>query len=91
IGGRAGRFGMHEEGRVAVLDGENINPVRRALTSPPVPPEDPRSWISPNLSHVEAIAQELDTDSLAKVLRTAGQELLRANQTFRMTDLEQRI
>ena len=91
IGGRAGRFGMHEEGRVAVLEGENINPVRRALTTPPVPPEDPRAWISPNLTHVEAIARELDTDSLAKVLRTAGQELLRANQTFRMTDLEQRI
>ncbi|WP_207456481.1 helicase-related protein [Azospirillum sp. SYSU D00513] len=91
IGGRAGRFGMHEEGRVAVLDGESINPVRRALTAAPVPPEDPRPWISPNLSHVEAIAQELDTNSLAKVLRTAGQELLRAHQTFRMTDLEQRI
>jgi len=91
IGGRAGRFGMHEEGRVAVLEGENINPVRRALTTPPTPPEDPRSWISPNITHVEAIARELDTDSLAKVLRTAGQELLRANQTFRMTDLEQRI
>ncbi|WP_298369975.1 helicase-related protein [Azospirillum sp.] len=91
IGGRAGRFGMHEEGRVAVLEGESINPVRRALTTPPVPPEDPRSWISPNLSHVQAIAIELDTNSLAKVLRTAGQELLRANQTFRMTDLEQRI
>ncbi len=91
IGGRAGRFGLHEEGRVAVLEGESINPVRRALTSPPVPPTDPRSWISPNLTHVEAIARELDTESLAKVLRTAGQELLRANQTFRMTDLEQRI
>ena len=91
IGGRAGRFGMHEEGRVAVLEGESINPVRRALTTPPVPPEDPRSWISPNLIHVEAIARELDTDSLVKVLRTAGQELLRASQTFRMTDLEQRI
>ncbi|NYZ15401.1 helicase [Azospirillum sp. RWY-5-1] len=91
IGGRAGRYGMHEDGRVAVLDGESINPVRRALTSPPVPPEDPRPWISPNLTHVEAIAQELDTDSLVRVLRTAGQELLRAHQTFRMTDLEGRI
>ncbi|HYD67994.1 helicase-related protein [Azospirillum sp.] len=91
IGGRAGRFGMHEEGRVAVLDGESINPVRRALTSPPVPPADPRPWISPNLTHVEAIAEALDTDSLVKVLRTAGQELLRAHQTFRMTDLEGRI
>ncbi|WP_029008371.1 helicase-related protein [Azospirillum halopraeferens] len=91
IGGRAGRYGMHEEGRVAVLEGESINPVRRALTSPPLPPDDPRPWISPNLVHVEAIARELDTDSLAKVLRTAGQELLRAHQTFRMTDLEGRI
>ncbi|HEV7372878.1 helicase-related protein [Arenibaculum sp.] len=91
IGGRAGRFGMHEEGRVAVLEGENIGPVRRALTSPPPAPEDPRPWISPNLIHVEAIARELETDSLAKVLRTAGQELLRAHQTFRMTDLEGRI
>jgi ATP-dependent RNA helicase SUPV3L1/SUV3 len=91
IGGRAGRFGMHEEGRVAVLEGENIGPVRRALTSPPPAPEDPRPWISPNLIHVEAIARELETDSLAKVLRTAGQELLRAHQTFRMTDLEDRI
>jgi ATP-dependent RNA helicase SUPV3L1/SUV3 len=91
IGGRAGRFGMHEEGRVAVLEGENINPVRRALTSKPADPEDPRPWISPNYAHVEAIAQELGTGSLAKVLRTAGQELLRAHQTFRMTDLEDRI
>ncbi|EWY36491.1 RNA helicase [Skermanella stibiiresistens SB22] len=91
IGGRAGRYGMHEEGRVAVLEGENISPVRRALTSKPVDPEDPRPWISPATSHVKAIAQELATDSLAKVLRTAGQELLRAHQTFRMTDLEGRI
>lgn len=91
IGGRAGRFGMHEEGRVAVLDGETINPVRRALTTPPVAPEDPRPWISPTLAHVEAIAQELDTNSLVKVLRTAGHELLRAHQTFRLTDLEGRI
>jgi ATP-dependent RNA helicase SUPV3L1/SUV3 len=91
IGGRAGRYGLHEEGRVTVLDGESISPVRRALTTPPVPPEDPRPWISPNRAHVEAIARELDTDSLVKVLRTAGQELLRAHQTFRMTDLEGRI
>ncbi|MDR3517620.1 MAG: SUV3 C-terminal domain-containing protein [Azospirillaceae bacterium] len=91
IGGRAGRFGMHEEGRVAVVEGETINPVRRALTSPPQPPEDPRPWISPNTSHVDAIARALDTNSLAKVLRTAGQELLRAHQTFRMTDLDERI
>jgi len=91
IGGRAGRFGMHEEGRVAVLEGETINPVRRALTSPPAAPEDPRPWISPTLAHVEAIARELDTESLAKVLRTAGHELLRAHQTFRLTDLEARI
>jgi ATP-dependent RNA helicase SUPV3L1/SUV3 len=91
IGGRAGRFGMQEDGRVAVLEGENINPVRRALTTLPEAPEDPRPWISPNLIHVEAIAAELQTESLAKVLRTAGQELLRAHQTFRMTDLEDRI
>ncbi|NUB17504.1 helicase, partial [Azospirillum brasilense] len=90
-GGRAGRSGIHEDGRVAVRGGKNTRPVRAALPTPPVPPEDPRAWISPNLTHVEAIARELDTDSLAKVLRTAGQELLRANQTFRMTDLEQRI
>ncbi|WP_207479011.1 helicase-related protein [Arenibaculum pallidiluteum] len=91
IGGRAGRFGMHEEGRVAVLLGENINPVRRALTSQPQPPADPRPWISPNVGHIEAIASELGTDRLARVLRTAGTELLRAHQTFRMTDLEGRI
>jgi ATP-dependent RNA helicase SUPV3L1/SUV3 len=91
IGGRAGRFGMHEEGRVGVLAGESINPVRRALTSQPPPPADPRPWISPNLGHIEAIADELGTDRLARVLRTAGTELLRAHQTFRMTDLEGRI
>jgi ATP-dependent RNA helicase SUPV3L1/SUV3 len=91
IGGRAGRFGMHEEGRVGVLAGESINPVRRALTSQPPPPEDPRPWISPNLGHIQAIAEELETDRLSRVLRTAGTELLRAHQTFRMTDLEGRI
>ncbi|HYD31747.1 MAG TPA: helicase-related protein [Azospirillaceae bacterium] len=91
IGGRAGRYGWHEEGRVAVLEGESINPVRRALTSKPVDPEDPRSWISPSTSHVEAIAEALGTESLARVLRTADQELLRAHQTFRLSDLDARI
>lgn len=91
IGGRAGRYGMSEEGRVAVLEGETINPVRRALTTPPEPPEDPRPWISPTYAHVAAIAAELETNSLVKVLKTAGHELLRAHQTFRLTDLEDRV
>jgi len=91
IGGRAGRYGMAEEGRVAVMEGESINPVRHALTTPPKAPEDPRPWISPTYAHVAAIAEELETNSLAKVLKTAGHELLRAHQTFRLTDLEDRV
>ncbi|MDE3012418.1 MAG: helicase, partial [Pseudomonadota bacterium] len=74
IAGRAGRYGMGEDGQVGALNPETLAYVRRALSRRPDPvPIHFRyeaNWVI-----VEALARFLDTDRLAEILFYFWREL----------------
>ncbi len=90
IGGRAGRYGQHEEGVVAVLAGGGDPALLRTLMdTDPVPPTDLRPQVSPDRQIVAAIADELGTSSLLETLRRIRGAVLRpGDPNYRLADLE---
>ncbi len=93
IGGRAGRYGQHEEGVVAVLSGGGEPRRLRALmATEPAPPEDLRPLVSPDRRIVQGVAEELGTESLSETLRRISRAVLRPNDpNYRLADLEQQM
>lgn len=69
ISGRAGRFGVHEEGFVAGYD-ERTHYVIRSLLQEKVPPVPPLGFsVAPTLEHLNRIASVTGEQSLSKLLR----------------------
>ena len=89
IGGRAGRYGQHEEGIVAVLAGGGDPARLRALMeTEPAPPADLRPQVSPDRRIVAAVAEELGTTSLLETLRRIRGAVLRpGDPNYRLADL----
>lgn len=70
IAGRAGRFGHQEAGYVAALDVAGIAPLHAALGGAiTAPAADPRFFVRPDLVAIEAMGEEMGTDSLEAILR----------------------
>jgi ATP-dependent RNA helicase SUPV3L1/SUV3 len=90
IGGRAGRYGQHEEGIVAVLaGGGDPARLRSLMDTEPAPPRDLRPQVSPDRRIVAAIAEELGTTSLLETLRRIRGAVLRpGDPNYRLADLE---
>ena len=90
IGGRAGRYGQHEEGVVAVISGGGDPArLRSLMETDPAPPADLRPQVSPDRRIVAAIAEELGTTSLLETLRRIRGAVLRpSDPNYRLADLE---
>ena len=93
IGGRAGRFGKHEEGVVAVLAGAGDPAfVRRLLNAPPAPPAETRPQVQPDADIIAAVAEEIGSDSLFGVLARIKRAVLRKDDpNYRLADLTQAL
>ncbi|MXV36096.1 MULTISPECIES: helicase-related protein [unclassified Saccharibacter] len=93
IGGRAGRFGKHEEGLVCVLDGAGSpNFIRQMLNAPPEPIKELRPLVQPDSDIVQAVAQEVGTQSLYGVLTRIKRAVLRPDDpNYRLADMEQAL
>ncbi len=93
IGGRAGRYGLHEEGVVAVLARGGDPKVLAALMArEPAPPADLRPLVSPDRRIVSGVAEELETTSLLETLRRIKRAVLRpGDPNYRLADLEVQI
>ncbi|MDT7951390.1 MAG: helicase-related protein [Acetobacteraceae bacterium] len=93
IGGRAGRYGQHEEGVVAVLSGGGEPRRLRALMgTEPAAPADLRPLVSPDRRIVQGVAEELGTQSLLETLRRISKAVLRpGDPNYRLADLEQQM
>lgn len=93
IGGRAGRYGRHEEGLVCVLDGGgNPSFVRHMLEAPPEKLRELRPLVQPDADIVQAVAQEIGSESLYGVLTRIKRAVLRPDDpNYRLADMEQAL
>jgi len=69
IAGRAGRYGLHEEGLVAGYDDETHGVLRALLKEKPVPLGASGFAVAPTLEHLHRIAAVTGEQSLAKLLK----------------------
>jgi len=88
IAGRAGRFGIHEAGRVAGLDEFAHRHIQRELRKQPEPLHDTRFQVSPSLDHLHALQAATDEQSLEKLLQRFVQNLDVRDDFFVPANLE---
>jgi len=93
IGGRAGRYGQHEAGIVAVMaGGGDPARLRQLMATAPAAPDDRRPLVAPDRDIVAAVAEELGTGSLSETLRRIRRAVLRpGDPNYRLADLATQI
>lgn len=91
IGGRAGRYGLHEDGIVTVLaEAGSPTYIRKKLAAPPEPIQELRPLVQPDADIVRAVAEEIESDSLYGVLSRIKRAVLRPDDpNYRLADMEQ--
>lgn len=91
FGGRAGRYGHHEDGIVGVLAGAgSVHVIDRMLKAPPEPMVELRPLVQPDMDIVRAVADEVGSESLYGVLTRIKRAVLRADDpNYRLADMEQ--
>jgi hypothetical protein len=90
IAGRAGRFGMHDEGRVSTLDREDLPHVRRVLAEPQ-PTMRSALTIAPSPWHVESLSQLLGTQQIAPILSYFATRIAAKSSLFQTAALEDQV
>jgi hypothetical protein len=90
IAGRAGRFGLHDEGRVTTLDREDLPHVRRMLAEAQ-PTMRSALTIAPSPWHVESLAQLLGTQQIAPILSYFATRIAAKSSLFETAALEDQV
>lgn len=88
IAGRAGRYGIHEAGRVAGLDEFAHRHVQRELRRQPEPLHATRFQVSPSLDHLHALQEATGEQSLEKLLQRFVRNLDLRDDFFVPANLE---
>ncbi|MEK8029998.1 helicase-related protein [Ideonella sp. DXS29W] len=91
IAGRAGRFGIHEEGYVGVLQEAEPSAARALKDLLPKQPRAPRDFkapVAPNGWHVETIASRLGKTRLREVLGVFVEQLKLDDAHFAVAELD---
>ena len=94
IAGRAGRYGMHDEGFVGVLREAEPAAARTLKDLLPKTPKAPREFkaaVAPNWWHITTIATRLDLNKLRAVLDVFMDQLLLDDAHFEVAELEQML
>jgi ATP-dependent RNA helicase SUPV3L1/SUV3 len=91
IGGRAGRYGIHERGLVGmIIGGGSCDQLARLFAAPDILPLDERPLVHPDLDIVKAVADEIGTKSLLRTLTRIQYSVLRGDDpNYRLADLTQ--
>jgi ATP-dependent RNA helicase SUPV3L1/SUV3 len=92
IAGRAGRFGIHEDGEVSALNARHIALLRRSLEGhAPAAPHGP-IWISPTDDHLERLSAIIGTTRISRLLQFFQTRVLRdGEEDLRIADLSDSI
>jgi ATP-dependent RNA helicase SUPV3L1/SUV3 len=94
IAGRAGRFGIHEEGFVGVLDEAEASAqrtLRELLAKLPRAPSPWKAPVAPNGWHIETISARLHKTKLREVLDVFVAQLKLDNAHFAVAELDQML
>ena len=94
IAGRAGRYGMHEEGFTGVLreaEPTALRTLKELLPQPPRAPRDFKATVAPNWWHVDTIATRLNLTQLRAVLNVFVDQLKLDNAHFAVAELDQML
>jgi len=94
IAGRAGRFGIHEEGFVGVLEEAEPSAARtlkELLHKVPRAPRDFKAPVAPNGWHVQTISSRLHKTKLREVLGVFMEQLKLDDAHFAVAELEQML
>jgi ATP-dependent RNA helicase SUPV3L1/SUV3 len=94
IAGRAGRFGIHEEGFVGVLKEAEVSALKTLKALLPKTPRAPRDFkapVAPNWWHIDTIATRLGKNKLREVLGVFMGQLQLDNAHFAVAQLEQML
>jgi ATP-dependent RNA helicase SUPV3L1/SUV3 len=94
IAGRAGRYGMHEEGFTGVLreaEPTALRTLKELLPRPPRAPRDFKATVAPNWWHVDTIATRLHLTQLRAVLNVFVDQLKLDNAHFAVAELDQML
>ena len=94
IAGRAGRFGIHEEGFVGVLEDAEPGAARvlkELLAKTPRAPRDFKAPVAPNGWHVDTISLRLGKTRLREVLGVFMEQLKLDDAHFAVAELEQML
>ena len=94
IAGRAGRYGLHEEGFTGVLEDAEASAartLRELLAKQPRAPRDFKAPVAPNGWHVDTIAARLHLTKLRQVLGVFMEQLKLDDAHFAVAELEQML
>ena len=94
IAGRAGRFGIHEEGFVGVLkeaEPAAARMLKELLPKTPRAPANFKAPVAPNWWHVDTISKRLGLSKLREVLGVFMQQLKLDDAHFAVAELEQML
>lgn len=94
IAGRAGRFGIHEEGFVGVLkeaEPTAARALKELLPKTPRAPRDFKAPVAPNWWHIDTISSRLGKSRLREVLGVFMEQLKLDNAHFEVAELEQML
>jgi len=94
IAGRAGRFGLHEEGFTGVLreaEPDALRVLQALLPRQPKAPAGFKARVAPNWWHVETIATQLNKTRLRAVLGVFMEQLQLDSEHFEVAALDQML
>ncbi len=94
IAGRAGRYGIHEEGFVGVLNEAEPSALRvlkELLPKTPRAPRDFKAPVAPNGWHVDTISSRLGKTKLREVLGVFVEQLKLDDAHFAVAELDQML
>jgi ATP-dependent RNA helicase SUPV3L1/SUV3 len=94
IAGRAGRFGIHEEGFVGVLkeaEPAALRALRELLPKAPRAPRDFKAPVAPNGWHIDTISSRLHKSKLREVLGVFVDQLKLDDAHFAVAELDQML